>query len=67
MRRRFRAKDLLSWVVQLFVSQPALLDYAARRLANRPGPRSRMGLVMGDLVPASQAFDPRFLAALIAP
>jgi hypothetical protein len=26
-----------------------------------------MGLVMGDLVPASRALDPRFLGALLAP
>jgi hypothetical protein len=26
-----------------------------------------MGLVMGDLAPASRALDPRFLAALLRP
>ena len=29
--------------------------------------RATMGLVMGDLVPASRALDPRFLAALLRP
>jgi hypothetical protein len=29
--------------------------------------RATMGLVMGDLVPASRAIDPRFLARLLAP
>jgi hypothetical protein len=26
-----------------------------------------MGLVMGDLIPASRGLDPRFLTALLAP
>jgi flavin-dependent dehydrogenase len=67
MERRFRAKDLVSRVVQLFVTQPTLFDYAARRLARRPAMRMRMGLLMGDLVPASSGFDPLFLATLLAP
>lgn len=67
MDRRFRSKDLVSWVVQLFVSRPALFEYAAQRLARRSAVRHRMGLLMGDLVPASGAFDPRFLGALLVP
>jgi flavin-dependent dehydrogenase len=34
---------------------------------NAPAPRATMGLVMGDLIPASRGLDPRFLAALLAP
>jgi flavin-dependent dehydrogenase len=67
MRRRFAAKDAVSWLVQAFLSQPAWFEYAARRVASRPGVRATMGLVMGDLVPAGRALDPRFLAALLAP
>jgi flavin-dependent dehydrogenase len=67
MRRRFATKDAVSWLVQLFLARPALLEYAARRLAARPTVRATMGLVMGDLVPASRGLDPRFLAALLAP
>jgi flavin-dependent dehydrogenase len=67
MSRRFRAKDLVSWVTQLFVSQPGLFEYAAQRLARRPNLRHRMGLLLGDLMPASSAFDPRFLGALLLP
>ena len=67
MRRRFLAKDLLSWLVQLFLARPGLFDYAARRAADRPAVRARIGLLMGDLAPASGAFDPRFMAALLAP
>jgi flavin-dependent dehydrogenase len=67
MRRQFLAKDAVSWLVQAFLARPALFDYAARRIASRPAVRATMGLVMGDLVPAGRALDPRFLATLLAP
>ena len=67
MRRRFAAKDAVSWLVQGFLARPAPFEYAARRLAARPDVRATMGLVMGDLVPASRGLDPRFLASLLAP
>ena len=67
MRRRFATKDVVSLLVQAFLARPALFEYAARRLARRTRVRATMGLVMGDLVPASRALDPRFLARLLAP
>ncbi|MFI5225617.1 MAG: NAD(P)/FAD-dependent oxidoreductase [Candidatus Limnocylindrales bacterium] len=67
MLRRFVAKDAVSWLVQAFLARPAMFEYAARRIADRPGVRSTMGLVMGDLVGAGTALDPRYLAALLAP
>ena len=67
MQRQFLAKDAVSWLVQAFLAHPALFDYAARRIASRPAVRATMGLVMGDLVPASRALDPRFLTTLLAP
>jgi flavin-dependent dehydrogenase len=67
MRRRFAAKDAVSWLVQSFVGRPRLFEYAARRLADRPDLRATMGLVMGDLVPASRGLDPRYLAKLLRP
>ncbi len=67
MTARFRSKDALSLLVQAFLERPALFDYAARRLAARSRVRETMGLVMGDLVPASRALDPRFIAALLRP
>lgn len=67
MLRRFIAKDALSWLVQAFLSRPAMFEYASRRVAARPGVRATMGLVMGDLVGAGTALDPRYLAALLAP
>ena len=67
MRRRFASKDAVSWLVQTFLARPRTFEYVARRLADRPDVRATMGLVMGDLVPASRALDPRFIAALLAP
>jgi flavin-dependent dehydrogenase len=67
MQRRFLAKDGVSWLVQAFLGQPVLFEYAARRVASRSSVRATMGLVMGDLVPARRALDPRYLAALLAP
>jgi hypothetical protein len=67
MSRRFATKDVVSLIVQGFLARPALFEYAARRLARRERVRETMGLVMGDLVPASRALDPRFLGALLLP
>jgi menaquinone-9 beta-reductase len=67
MRERFAAKDVVSRIVQGFLARPALFAYAGRRLARRDDVRATMGLVMGDLVPASRALDPRFVAALLRP
>ena len=67
MRARFTSKDVVSRLVLAFLAKPALFDLAARRLAARDDIRATMGLVMGDLVPASRALDPRYLAALLRP
>jgi menaquinone-9 beta-reductase len=67
MAARFRSKDVVSLVVQAFLARPALFAYAARRLGARREVRETMGLVMGDLLPASSAVDPRYLAALLRP
>ena len=67
MRRRFRAKDLVSLLVQAFLARPLLFEYAARRLADREPVRETLGQVIGDLVPASRALDPRLLGRLLAP
>jgi menaquinone-9 beta-reductase len=67
MQRRFLAKDGVSWLVQAFLARPMLFEYAARRVAARPAVRATLGLVMGDLIGAGHALDPRFLATLLAP
>ena len=67
MRGRFGTKDVVSRLVQAFLARPALFEYAARRLGTRATVRDTMGRVLGDLIPAAQALDPRFLAKLLAP
>jgi flavin-dependent dehydrogenase len=67
MMARFRSKDAVSLFVQAFLTVPDLFEYAARRLAARGRVRETMSLVMGDLVPASRALDPRYVAALLRP
>jgi flavin-dependent dehydrogenase len=67
MTARFRSKDVVSLVVQGFLARPRLFRYALDRLRSRGAVRETMGLVMGDLIPASRALDPRFLAALLRP
>jgi flavin-dependent dehydrogenase len=67
MSCRFRSKDVLSWLLQLFVEQPQLLDHALDRLALRPKARRTFAHVMADLVPATRALEPGFLASVLAP
>lgn len=67
MRAAFATKDRVTRIVQAFVARPALFEYAARRLAGRPAARDTMGGVIGDLLPAKRALDPRFLAGLLRP
>ena len=67
MARRFTSKDLVSRIVLAILDRPWLFERVAARLAHREELRDTMGLVMGDLVPASRALDPRFVAALFAP
>ena len=67
MRARFTSKDVVSRLVLAFLGRPPLFEQAARNLADREAIRATMGLVMGDLVPASRALDPRFLVGLLGP
>lgn len=67
LRARFRTKDVVSWVLQAFLAQPAVLDHAVRRLASRRRQREVLTLVLTDQVRASRGLDPRFLARLLAP
>lgn len=67
MRATFRNRDLVTRIVDGFLSRPALFEYAARRLSAREHARDTMGRVIGDLVPAGRALDPRFLASVLRP
>jgi flavin-dependent dehydrogenase len=66
-RRVFRAKRQVAWLVQGFVSTPALMDYAADRLDERAGARETLSGVLGGLRPAREALSPLFLARLLRP
>jgi len=67
MSARFQSKDIVTLLIQAFLARPALIRHAARRLARRDRLRETMGLVLGDLVPASRALEPSFLAGLLGP
>jgi flavin-dependent dehydrogenase len=67
MRARFRGKDALSWLLQLFLARPAVATYALDRMARRPRLAETFGSALADRAPASRALDPRFLAAMLAP
>ncbi len=67
MSARFAAKDLLSWLLQLFLARPGALDYALSRLARRGDLRRTFADVMADLQPPRRALEPRFLLKLLAP
>ena len=67
LRARFRSKDAVSWLLQLFFAQPRLFDYALRRLATRRSLRATFTAVLTDQLRASRALDPRFIARLLAP
>jgi flavin-dependent dehydrogenase len=67
IRARFRSKNVVSWVLQAFLSQPQAFDYALRRLAARHELRDQLTLVLTDQVVASSVVDPRYLLRLLAP
>ena len=67
MRSRFAPKDLVSWLLQLFLSRPELADLALRHMATRDTIRATFGRVLVDELPASRVLDPRFLGGLLRP
>lgn len=66
-RCAFWAKRRVAWLVQGFISTPALMDYAADRLDERGGARETLSGVLGGLRPAREALSPVFLARLLRP
>ena len=66
-RRAFGAKRHVAWLVQAFIDTPALMDYAAVRLASREREAITLSGVLGGLYPAGQALSPLFLARLLRP
>jgi flavin-dependent dehydrogenase len=67
VRSRFRSKNVLSLVLQAFIADPRVLDYALRRLDARPALRAELTGVLTDQVVATNALDPRFMARLLRP
>ncbi|CAN5651765.1 NAD(P)/FAD-dependent oxidoreductase [soil metagenome] len=67
LRARFRSKDVVSWLLQLFLFQPGVARYALTRLARRPGARRTLAAGLADLIPASRLVDPRFHLRVLAP
>lgn len=67
LRARFRSKDFASWLLQLFLAQPALAGYAIRRLDRRDRERREFTAVLADRLPASTIVSPGFLVRLLAP
>jgi hypothetical protein len=66
LRARFRSKDVLSWLLQLFLFQPGLARRALQRLDRRTELRQEFAAALADLVPASRVIDPRFVARVVA-
>jgi geranylgeranyl reductase family protein len=66
-RAAFAAKDAVTWTIQGMLAAPPLLGYALRRLATRPALADRLGSVLGDCRPATDALSPRFLASVLRP
>ncbi|HWH24370.1 MAG TPA: NAD(P)/FAD-dependent oxidoreductase [Candidatus Limnocylindria bacterium] len=67
LRARFRSKDALSWMLQLFLFEPRLAGWALDRLSRRPRERQLFARGLADLAPASRLLDPRYLARVLAP
>jgi flavin-dependent dehydrogenase len=67
LRARFRSKDIVSWLLQLFLLQPHLTRYALARLGRRGAARAILARGLADLTPASELVDPRFHVRMLAP
>lgn len=66
-RSVFAHKAVVVKLIQLFISYPALLEYAAPRLAGRPEVLARFTSVLADCSPASLALRPSFVLAALRP
>ena len=66
-RREFWAKDAFCRLIQVFVTVPPLMNYAAVRLVKREGVRTTMAGVLGDFTDARAALSPLYLWSLLKP
>jgi hypothetical protein len=67
LRARFAGKDVLSWMLQLFLAEPRLAGHALRNLARDEALRRSFARSLADLAPPSRVIDPRFLIRVLAP
>lgn len=66
-RRAFAAKTTLSWLVQVFLATPPLLEHAIARIGTRPSAAVRLGSALGDCRPATDALSPKALLEVLGP
>ncbi|HSH82970.1 MAG TPA: FAD-dependent oxidoreductase [Herpetosiphonaceae bacterium] len=66
-RRQMAGKALLAALVQVFVAVPALLGYAAPRLAAREAIRLELGRALGDYGSPWSVLHPAYLLRLLRP
>lgn len=66
LRGRFAGKDTLSWMLQLFLTEPRLARHALRNLARDDELRRSFARSLADLAPPSRVIDPRFLVRVLA-
>jgi menaquinone-9 beta-reductase len=66
LRARFAGKDTLSWMLQLFLTEPRLAGHALRNLARSDDLRRIFARSLADLAPPSRVIDPRFLVRVLA-
>ncbi len=68
IRARWRSKNVVSWVLQAFLSQPRRVRLRASAAWPRDSElRDQLTLVLTDQSPASGVIDPRYLLRLLAP
>ena len=67
VRSRFRSKNVLSVVLQAFLANPRVRDYALRRLDRDKDLRDVLTGALTDELPSTAALDPRFMMRLLRP
>jgi menaquinone-9 beta-reductase len=66
LRARFAGKDLLSWMLQLFLAEPRLASHVLRNLSRDDELRHSFARSLADVAPPSHVINPRFLVRVLA-